>query len=199
MSWYPKPVHNLRDGPGAINTIPTVIAFCETQDKAAQLEVEAALTAVAQPHLEEANARKSDPEYRFLIVTDDVNGLANRIRGMTNLPQRPREIQAHEHPLALCDGVGWYCDGCNKSGAGKTRYKCTEGCNFDYCGECFAAQGKPREGQPHQAPRLVLLDIPDDGGYYMCPEGPITSETVQRFLDDHKRENMQKKQLGSNG
>jgi len=194
--WYPKPVNNLRDGPGDINDIPTVIVFCETQDEAAQLECEAALTAVAQPLMEHAKARKLDPEYNFLIVTDDAAGLANRIRGMMNLPKAAGEIETHKHPLALFTegGDNWGCDGCGESGVGKTRYKCTEGCNFDYCGECFAAQGKPREQEP-QSPRLVLLDIPDNGGYYMSPEGPITSETVERFLADHKNKNMERKQL----
>jgi len=175
-----------------------VIAFCETQDKAAQLEVEAALTEVAQPHMDEAKARKSDREYSFVIVTDDANGLANRIREMTNLPSG-------------VDKGGINCAGCamNKNGycgrnLGQEAIPGSDGqCgpnNGPQCADCKAgpvveAQGEEKQEKPQQLPRLVLLDIPDNGGYYVFPEGPITSETVQRFLDDHKNKNMERKQL----
>merc|ERR1719335_881205 len=38
--WYPKPVANLKGGPGDLNEVPTVVAFCETSEPAVQQSVE---------------------------------------------------------------------------------------------------------------------------------------------------------------
>ena len=43
---------------------------------------------------------------------------------------------------------------------------------------------------------LVLLDIPDDGGFYVAPDGPITAESVTSFLDKYKEGGLERKQLG---
>merc|ERR1711957_1032619 len=42
--WYPKPVKNLKNGPGALNGAAVVIAFCETADSTAQKAAEDAMS-----------------------------------------------------------------------------------------------------------------------------------------------------------
>merc|ERR1712232_1034749 len=107
--WYPKPVKNLKAGPGNINEVPTVIAFCETSDTATKKAIEEAMTPIATKYIEEAKAKgEEDPELAFLMATES-GGVGDRVRDMTGL-------------------------------------MLTEGSS--------------------SSPQLVLLDIPDNGGYY---------------------------------
>ena len=47
----------------------------------------------------------------------------------------------HQHRLALIQrNSGWNCDVCRRSGSSSPqgrRYRCTEGCDWDMCGECW--------------------------------------------------------------
>lgn len=46
-------------------------------------------------------------------------------------------------------------------------------------------------------PAMLLLDIPNEGGYYLPADGTaITLEGVRKFLDDHKEKRLPRKQLG---
>merc|ERR1711971_670032 len=101
----------------------------------------------------------------------------------------------HEHPLEKKDGAGgWGCDGCGQSGEGKDRYRCTQGCDFDFCGECNEKANSGYTTSP--PPRLMLLDIPDNGGWYAGPEGAITAATVEKFVADYTGKSLERKQLG---
>merc|ERR1712162_71645 len=99
---------------------------------------------------------------------------------MMDLP--PLAPSKHEHPLKKMDGSsgGWGCDGCGQSGEGKDRYRCLEGCDFDFCGECNAkaVAGNTKTMQP----KLMLVDIPDNGGYYEGPEGEVTTASLQKLF-----------------
>jgi hypothetical protein len=44
---------------------------------------------------------------------------------------------------------------------------------------------------------MLLLDIPDEGGYYVSAETTVTLDTVANFLDAHKKGDLERKQLGS--
>merc|ERR1712216_147840 len=69
--WYPKPVKNLKNGPGNINEVPTVIAFCESSDDAVKKSIEEAMTPVAKKYLEEAKAKgEEDPELAFVMASE---------------------------------------------------------------------------------------------------------------------------------
>jgi len=188
--WYPKPVSNLKHGPGNINEVATVIAFCETSDAAAQAAVEAAMTPIAMKYKEEAKAKKEeDPELAFFISTESA-GLAVRIRGMLSLPSLPPS--KHEHPVEQSErATGWGCDGCGQSGEGKVRFRCTQGCDFDLCGECNSKAGV----SVLVPPKLMLLDIPDEGGFYEGPEGDVTEAVVNQFIADYKAKQIERKQL----
>merc|ERR1719195_1012183 len=188
--WYPKPVKNLKAGPGNINEVPTIIAFCETSNAGTKKAIEEKMAPIAIKYIEEAKAKgEEDPELAFLMATESA-GLATRIRGMLQLPSLPPS--AHEHPLEKKDGSGgWGCDGCGQSGEGKDRYRCTQGCDFDYCGECNAKIGSTAV----LPPRLMLLDIPDNGGYYAGPEGEISAATVEKLIADYRGKSLERSQL----
>jgi len=49
---------------------------------------------------------------------------------------------------------------------------------------------KPNEAQ------LVLLDIPDNGGYYVSPATAVTAEAVEAFLEGYKAGALERMQLG---
>jgi len=53
-------------------------------------------------------------------------------------------------------------------------------------------------GPAGTAPQMILLDIPDEGGYYVAADGPITTEAVSKFLADWKEKSpaLERKQLG---
>jgi len=50
--------------------------------------------------------------------------------------------------------------------------------------------------EPSAQPQLLLLDIPDDGGYYTAPPAEVTTESVKAFLADYKAGKLERKQLG---
>jgi len=126
MPWYPKPVSNLKRGPGDINEVTTLLLFCETSGDAEKKALENVLTPIAEKVMKTAEASSADPEFAFTMVTE-AGDLAERIRGMVGL-----------------DSV--------KPGVTQT-------------------------------PALVLMDIPDDGGYYVADASKaVTAEAVEAFL-----------------
>merc|ERR1711977_600256 len=137
--WYPKPVKDLKGGPGNINEVPTVIALCETNDAAAQQAAYAAMEPLATKYLEEAKAAgEEDPKVAFTMATEG-GGIGDRLREMFKLPSL--------------------------------------------------------EGGTLPA-KLMLCDIPDEGGYYEGPEGPVTAESVAKFVEDWTNKTLERKQLG---
>lgn len=45
------------------------------------------------------------------------------------------------------------------------------------------------------APRLMIVDIPDNGGYYKGPEGDVTAATVQKFVHDYMAKSLTREQM----
>jgi len=43
--------------------------------------------------------------------------------------------------------------------------------------------------------KLIMLDIPDDGGYYVCEKDASTAEVVREFLSDYKAKKLERQQL----
>lgn len=43
--------------------------------------------------------------------------------------------------------------------------------------------------------KLILLDIPDDGAFYVCEGEATTTEVVEKFINDFKDKKLEKKQL----
>ena len=52
-------------------------------------------------------------------------------------------------------------------------------------------------GAPTAKPAMVLVDIPDEGGYYVSPATEITEETVKGFLEAYKAKALERLQLSS--
>jgi nucleoredoxin len=133
--WYPKPVSNLKLGPGNINEVPTVIAFCEGADAATQKAAEAAMEPIAKRYIEEAKSKgEDDPHVAFAIATES-EGLEPRLREVLGL------------------------------------------------------------AEPTKVPKLMLVDIKDEGGFYDGPEGEVTTAIVQKFVDDCLAKSITRKQL----
>jgi len=52
-------------------------------------------------------------------------------------------------------------------------------------------------GEPSDKPQLCILDIPDEGGYYVAsPATEVTTETLTAFLEAYKAGTAERKQLG---
>ena len=51
--------------------------------------------------------------------------------------------------------------------------------------------GEPKTG----VPQLVLLDIPDSGGFYVSDATEVSADTVSAFLDAYKAGALERKQL----
>jgi len=51
-------------------------------------------------------------------------------------------------------------------------------------------------GAPLASPQIVLLDIPDEGGYYTSPATEVTAETITTFLDMYTAGALDRQQLG---
>ncbi|CAK0878798.1 unnamed protein product [Prorocentrum cordatum] len=138
MPWYPKPVKQLKDGPGDINEVPTLLIFCESSDAAGVDALTQALEPLAAKYIEQAKATGQDPDFCFMLAAEGAD-LAPRVRGMVGLPETP------------------------SAGA---------------------------------VPRMALIDIPDQGGYYLAAEGSeVTAASVERFLADYKAGALERKQL----
>jgi len=41
----------------------------------------------------------------------------------------------------------------------------------------------------------MIVDIPDQGGYYTGPEGDVTTATVQKLVDDYSAKSIKREQL----
>jgi len=52
-----------------------------------------------------------------------------------------------------------------------------------------------KSGAASAEPALLLLDIPDNGGYFTC-DGPVTPDSLLGFIADYKAGKLERKQLG---
>jgi nucleoredoxin len=135
--WYPKPVADLKSGPGSIEEVPTVIAFCESSDAAMQKAIEEQMTPIAQRYINEKKAQGlDDVKFSFMVATK-AGGIAGRLRELMALP----------------------------------------------ASKAFAK------------PKLMLIDIPEDGAFYAGPEGEITVAGIEKLLRDYEAGSLEKKQL----
>ena len=49
--------------------------------------------------------------------------------------------------------------------------------------------------EPSSEPTVLLLDIPDEGGYYVCDAKAVSAEAVSAFLAAYKAGSLTRKQL----
>jgi nucleoredoxin len=132
--WYPKPVFNLKGGPGTIQEVPTIIAFCDGGSAEDAKKIEDTMTPLAAKFLADAKAAgEDDPEIGFAIVSES-DGIAPQLRKL----------------MSLADAA---------------------------------------------EPQLMILDIPDQGGYYEGPKGAITEDVVAKLAEDYKSKKLERKEL----
>merc|ERR1711924_323770 len=109
--WYPKPVFNLKGGPGSIQEVPTVIAYCEGASPDDCKRIEAAMTPLAAKFLADAKAAdEEEPEIGFAMLSE-AGGIGPQLRQLMEM------------------------------------------------------------GDPSGEPRLMILDIPDQGGSMQVQSG----------------------------
>lgn len=53
-----------------------------------------------------------------------------------------------------------------------------------------------KQGEPTKLPQLLLLDIPDEGGFYVNEPAELTEASVRAFLDAYKGGQLTRQQLG---
>jgi len=134
--WYPKPVFNLGGGPGTIQEVPTIIAFCDACTSEESKKIEDIMTPLAAKFLADAKAAgDEEPEIGFAIVTEN-EGIGPQLRKLMGL-----------------------------------------------------------SASPEKTPQLMILDIPDQGGYYAGPQETITEEMLAKFVEDYKQKSLERKQL----
>jgi len=191
--WYTT-VHNFLNGPGDVQFVPTVVVFCETSDDETKQAVEKVMSGCARLYIMQQRANgDDDPKYKFSIATmcQGVEGVVPRLRRMLSLPTlTPAK---HEHPLqshvSFQEAV---CDGCQTKLTPETgRFKCTEGCNFDFCSKCneTAVVVVPRP------PKLMILNFASQGTFYEGPEGDITTEVIEKTLADCTADRLKKRYI----
>jgi len=134
--WYPKPVFNLKGGPGSIQEVPTIIAFCEGMDAESSKKIEETMSPLGAKFLAEAKTSgEEEPEIGFAILTE-AGGIGSKLRSLMGLPEKPTNV-----------------------------------------------------------PQLMILDIPDQGGYYQGPADGITEAVVAKLVEDYKAKTLERKQL----
>jgi len=180
--WHPRPVYDLARGPGSMQQVPTIVAMCEAAEDAAKTAAEVAMTPLACKYRDAAKASGEDHPEVFFAIAKVQSAASSRLRRLMGMPQLAPPPHPHLlEPHAACEGP-WVCDGCQREveGGYLRGFRCTQGCDFDYCEECHCRAGS----RETVAPRLMLVDSPNGGGFYEGPKGEITAETVQRLLAD---------------
>jgi len=192
LPWAPKAVRDVESGPGLLNEVPTIVVFAETTDAAEQARLNEALRPVAEKYIEDAKKEgDSEPKFSFMVAHRP-EGIAVRLRQLAGLPSLPPA--PHQHPMEAATG-NFGCDGCGAQGSPESgRFRCTSGCDFDFCGDCYK---KAQEGAKVSAPaNLVLLDIPSDGALYKFPVNEaINTKSVEKFLEDFAAGKLERHQL----
>jgi len=61
---------------------------------------------------------------------------------------------------------------------------------------CDQIRQLAKVGSPDKNPKLLLLDIPDEGGYYLSPATTVTKDTLTTFIEGFKAKVVERKQLG---
>merc|ERR1711881_177214 len=84
--WYPKPVTDLKSGPGSLQEVPSVIAFCESSTPEVQKAVADAMMPLAQRYLDmQKKESENNPKYAFMIASE-AGGIAARLREVMSIP-----------------------------------------------------------------------------------------------------------------
>jgi len=175
--YHPKAMYDLSESTTGINDEICLLVLMEAAGAEKQKELSALLLEFAT---EEAKKPEDD---RIRCFTGKGGGPVGRVRQLCHYPAI---VGKHAHLLETKDAAGgWGCDGCGKKGA--ARFRCTKGCDFDYCGDCNEQAGATT-GEAAE-PVLLLMDFGSSGAHYHpLPEHKAVTRTniaafVQAFKD----------------
>jgi thiol-disulfide isomerase/thioredoxin len=187
--YYPKPVNDLNVDRDGLTDGNALILLMEGASPEERKELTSALVAVAEKELPKEGGVK-----KFFTGTE--GGIVGQIRNSCGLPII---VLPHSHPLEKKEGGGWGCDGgCGRAGpGGNDRYRCTDGCDFDYCGDCKAkAESPPEDGLLKQ--ELFIWDYGSRSFYIAedaAEEGGYTEERITAFISDFRAGKLVQKDL----
>jgi len=155
------------------------------------------------------------------ITTDGRNAVSRDSTG-SNFPWHPKPVADLEDGpgnlnkapvvVALCEAAGAAQQAAEDAMAPMAKTYLDEAkAKGEECPELSFMIAKSSEGIPAQLrsmmalpdcnglesapPKLVLIDISNDRSFYEGPEGDITKEIVQKFVQDWRQGNLEQKQL----
>ena len=106
--WIPNPVLDARTGHSCLDSVPTVIAFCDGCDQATQKAVEAAMTPIAEQMKREAQAAsEEEPRVAFMIGTRS-EGMVPHLRQMFKMEPVAHASQPQLFLCDIMDNGGYY-------------------------------------------------------------------------------------------
>jgi nucleoredoxin len=185
--WYPKPIKDLAHEQDGVDDCPSLVVLMDGADQETRDAITAALEPIAKEYQEKAKASGED-EVLFFTGGPAAAGIASRLRSLIKVDVPPKK---HEHELKelhVSAGVR-QCDHCDASIEG-VAYNCAE-CDFDFCEEC----NSKAEESPVVPITAVLLDLGDQGGYYMLDDMDVKSEaSVRQHLAKYTAKELERKQ-----
>lgn len=186
--FHPKPVNNLGVSVSGINDKPSLVVLMEAAATEVQQKLSESVQELAETEFKADEAER--PVQRFFVGTGE--GPLAQIRKMGKLPAL---VQPHEHGVAAEKGENprWGCDGCGASGMGKDRFRCTKGCDFDFCGDCHKASQSGLSDE-QKKPRMLIFNLKDNGAVYAPLDGKddVTADNMVAFIDDFKNAKLAK-------
>jgi hypothetical protein len=187
--WHPPAVKDVAGDTAGLNSSVCLLALMEGADAAAVDAVRAAMKPLAEEYNAKAKASGDDPEFLFYVGGPSSKGICSRIRSLCNCPC---PLTKHEHPLEPKEGRGgWGCDGCGEGGGDEKRHRC-DNCDFDFCEKCNSEAKDPNDVTIPVT--ILLLDLPDDGGYYLGKDVETTTAGFKEFLDKYTSKTLERKQ-----
>ena len=138
------------------------------------------------------NQSRCSEERAITALAHNDGDIVNAIMELTDGPHGPRsqssgsssgrsgksamkKHSAHQFPVSLHVSGGWNCDVCGRVGLGRSdeRWRCTEGCDWDCCGQCIVAAED------------ISSSDPNDVLKWECdPEAPMTvPPMIDLFLE----------------
>jgi nucleoredoxin len=174
--YHPKPCNDLGSTTKGIDSKSSLILFMEDSSKEEQKQYGEIMTQIAT----EEKSKPDNQQHCKNFFTATSGGPLPQIRKGCKMTMT---VTKHEHELKKAEGSNWGCDGCEKGGENASgRFRCTEGCDFDYCDECHEKSNQKSDPRP---PALVILNLKDKGKYYKIePLEKVDATSIRAFMKD---------------
>jgi hypothetical protein len=190
--WRPKPMYDFSESLSGINDKASLVIAMEAADKKTQGDLSTMLNTLAIAELTKASANQR--VNRFFTACG--GGPTSQIRKGCGLPSLPPP--RHQHELNSQDDSGNFgCDGCGANGKGKGRFRCTAGCDFDYCTSCNTAAENPDIPADSKLPVMLILNLSDQGAYYKPDDAQaeVSEANVEAFMTAFKQGSLPRQQF----